>query len=194
MPGGAAFNAKLALAARKDPRMETPGVVNPDSAAVRSARRRVLLFRSVLWLVLTTVALLVFILVLGDVRRKNNALAQVTAHAAVYSERVGKDGTVPLNLEVDLSTFLAGQQVKAFHIEWLSRDDARLLRGSAQSIIVAHTVPLSQTLAPNGRAVVLFTDGKFDVTWMALSQFDAQWEAQQQEVERRAAEARNEPS
>ncbi|GAG12856.1 unnamed protein product, partial [marine sediment metagenome] len=95
--------------------------------AVKLSRRRTPVSRSVIILVVGTVALFVFILVQGDLRRRQRAMEQAHLHAAALAKRVGEAGALPLNLE-PLPT--PERKAKTYRVEQLSRRDARHLRKS----------------------------------------------------------------
>jgi len=169
-----------------------PGAVTTDSksgdAGPRDRRRRFV--RSVIFLTLCTAALLAIILASGDFRRRQRAVEQMRWHASVLTGRIGPGGLLPLNLEPDPTPErLSGM----FNIEWMPRDDARLLRGSGQRCAVAQTGPLLQVLGPEGRAVLFFDNGNFDAQWMTLDRFDDYFAKQQEEIRRLADRTPVEP-
>ncbi len=125
--------------------------------------------------------MLVFILAQGDLRRRQRAMEQAKWHAATLAERTGPGGALPLNLEPAAAP---RRRSPMFKIEWLDREEARLLRKRAEPYVAAQTVPLLQVLAPDGRAVILFQDGRFDVKWLTLSEFDARFAEQQRRIRR----------
>ena len=129
------------------------------------------------FLTVSTVALVVFILVLGDMRRKYTAVQLATWYADELTERLGGTQALPLNLKPDAAPEHA-RKVKKFDW-WLPREDARLLRGRPGRILVARTHPVNRSLAPNGRAVVFFTSGTFHTDWLARTEFDDVDAAQQ---------------
>lgn len=169
-----------------------PGAVMADSNRVgvgpRHRRRRFV--RSVVFLSICTAALLVVILASGDFRRSQRAMEQMRWHASVLTGRVGPSGLLPLNLEpAPAPERLSGM----FRIEWMPRDDARLLRGSGKRCAVAQTGALLQVLGREGRAVLFFENGDFDAEWMTLDQFDEQFAKQQAEIRRLAGQTTLEP-
>ncbi len=155
----------------------------PTTPPIRRHRVR---FTSLIILVVAALALLAFIGVLGDVRRQRNAVLQAERHAEVYAARAGETGTLPLNLE-PAKAEPAG--TKMISMEWLSADEARLLRKSAGRVIVAWTVAMVRALGQDGRAVIFFEDGRFDVEWVTLARFREIRAAQEAEI-RRLARAR----
>lgn len=120
-------------------------------------------------LVLAVLGLAAFILGLGDIRRQRYAMEQVRVHAAAFQRRVSESGTLPLNLEPE--TPPQGGE-KLIPLEWLDRESAGRFRGLPGPVIVVQTVPVLRTLGPDGRAVVRFDQGRFEVGWMTLKQFD----------------------
>ncbi|UCC31725.1 MAG: hypothetical protein JSU86_05485, partial [Phycisphaerales bacterium] len=98
----------------------TEPMVNAAEAEGRSARRRLSILRSVIVLAVATIALLVFILAQGDVRRRQRAMEQAQWHANGLAKRVGEAGALPLNLEPEPAP---GRRLEMF--ESLSRQEAR---------------------------------------------------------------------
>ena len=72
-------------------------------------------------------------------------------------------------------------------VEWLSPDDARVLRRSAGRVVVAQTRPLVRALGRDGRVAILFYAGQFAVEWIPLAQFEELQTAQMAEIRRLAA-------
>ena len=70
--------------------------------AVTPPRRRPPVRRSMVFLAIATIALVVFILILGDARRKRTALSRAAWYADTLSKQLGEGGTLPLNLELDV--------------------------------------------------------------------------------------------
>lgn len=143
------------------------GDSHATTSGVRHPPRRIL--RSVVFLLISTGALLIFIAFLGDWRREHNILAQLRKYAAKYSSRMGEGGALPLNLELDVPRDPRSRLIDA----WLSPNETRILRGSSRAILAAWTIRLPRLLGPNGRGVILFENGSFDVKWVPLGQFDA---------------------
>lgn len=148
-----------------------------------NARRRSI-FRSAFLLVLCTIVLFAFILFQGDIRRRQRTKDDAQSYASVLTARIGDTGALPLNLELPND-----HPPPSYPFEWLTRRDAHLLRRSTGRIIAAYSSPVTRILAPDGRTVVLFTDGHFDVEWMSLEEFDTAEAAQREEVKRLAAGA-----
>ena len=169
--------------------MDDPGTHKSQHAATASAPPRSSVFHSAIVLLLATLALVAFICMLGDLRRKNNAITRTRWHADAFARRVAGTDVLPLNLEPDVPPELRNQIIQ---VEWLPRDAARYLRSSQRRVIVAYTRPLPRVLGSNGRAVVFFQDGRFDVEWLTLSRFDGLFAAQQEEIQRLAAAAAEE--
>jgi hypothetical protein len=149
--------------------------------AVTSPRRRPPVRRSMVLLAIATIALVVFILILGDARRKRTALSRAAWYADTLSMQLGEGGTLPLNLELDVPP---EQRPELLRFQWLTREEVRRFRTSDKRVIVAHTRPIRQTLAPRGRAVVFFQAGTVDSGWLTLSEFDGLYTAQKAEHRR----------
>lgn len=138
--------------------------------------RRTGLHRS-LWLrVLTTVLLVAFVCLIGDVRRKRTATAQMDRYAQALNKQIGDSGVLPMNLDPTDVTEAAHQTID---METLSRSDVRCLRNRHEPILVAWTVRLVQVVGVNARAVVLFEKGLARASWMSLADFDRVWAHQQ---------------
>jgi hypothetical protein len=151
-----------------------------DATTVPTPTKSPPLLRSVVFLLLSAGALLIFIALLGDWRREHNILAQVEAHAAEYATRMSEGGVVPLNLELNVSRDPKSRLMDA----WLSPDEARMLRGADRRILAAWTVPMPRVLGADGRGVIFFELGRFNVEWVPLHQFDVLLAGQNAEVKR----------
>ncbi len=147
-------------------------------------RRRRSIRRSVLVLAVTTAALAVFTLGLGDVRRKRNVMDQACAHVEVLQQRVTEGGRLPLNLALP-----QGPQHGVYAVSWLSREDARLLRDSQQRVIVAETTQVHQSMGRDGRMSIYFENGRFDCEWLTVEAFAERLAAQQEVIRRLGAGA-----
>jgi hypothetical protein len=120
-----------------------------------------------------TLALVVFILGLGDWRRRNTAVSAVTEYARELSARLGDGRALPLNLDVSPEL-----QPRLRRLEWLTREEARRLRAEKTRLILAQTHEVRQYLGRNGRAVVFFDNGQFESTWVTTAEFDRLYTAQ----------------
>jgi len=154
---------------------------NAALSAPPAVRRRPQIVLLVVLLLVAAATLLVFIGLLGDFRRQGNALTQAKQQAAVYAGRSAGTGILPLNLEPEVGTESGAETIS---VEWLSAEEARLLRKSGSRVIVARTAPVVRALGRDGRAVVFFKDGRFDVEWVTLAEFEALRAAQQVEIAR----------
>lgn len=143
--------------------------------AVIQPRSRRSLLKSSIYLVLAFAGLISFILGLGDLRRQRYALEQARWHAANFQKRVGDGGLLPLNLEPPPPPSGASQMIA---LEWPDHAAASALREKSGRIIVARTVPITQILRRDGRAVIAFEKGRFDVQWLPLSATDPPLPAQ----------------
>jgi len=137
--------------------------------------------RTLLVLVVAACGLLAFIAALGDFRRQQNALAQLQWYAGTYEARMGNTTLLPLNLDPDVAP---ERQAKMIRTEWISPNDARILRGSSERVITTYSAPVPRALASDGRAVLFFEHGKFHVEWMDLEAFDQEMQAQQRLIDR----------
>lgn len=170
--------------------MDSPATFGAGSVESGPTRSRTPIHRSAIVLTVCTIALLAFIFVQGDSRRRQRAIDQLRRQAATLVERVGESGILPLNLEPDTDPT---QQSKAVRVDWLTRQDVRLLRKSAGRKIVVQTIPVRQVLARVGRAVIFFEKGRFDVEWLTLAEFDEQYAAQLDEIRRQSGDAHGDP-
>lgn len=160
----------------QQPAEKSPEFAHSASADLISARRKGVR-RSVFFLVVGLLALIVFIVVTGDVRNRGWALTYANEYAQQLQARVAADRLLPS----DLSAALAGGQAlkKMYRFEHLTPDQALALRDARRAIIVAQTIPVARRLAPDGRAVVLYEQGVFRAEWMTLARFDDLWATQQ---------------
>jgi len=149
---------------------ETVQRIEKRTAPLVSPASRRSLRRPIAFLAIASIGLFAFILGLGDVRRQRNALNQALWHAGVFQKRVGGARALPLNLEPEAPPEGATQMIE---LEWLDRSAVQRLRETGGSIIAAQTVPVLQVLRRDGRAAILFQDGRFEVRWLPLTQFNA---------------------
>lgn len=147
--------------------------------------------RTVLMLAMATGALLLFIIWQSDGRRRSIAMNQAQAYALRLSTRIGSSGLLPLNL--DPGTFSADTP-GTYRMEWLTRSQARLLRGAEGPVLAAQTFPVHQVLGATGRCVVVFENKRFSSRWVTNSQFDLLAAAAQDQLEKLAGQAETEPA
>lgn len=124
--------------------------------------------QSLIWLVLLAAVLLVFIGWLGDWRRRHNIDTLMTGQANVYASMTTDAGALPLNLKPTLPLDPSARLIEA----WVTADEARLLRGSTDEVLVTWTVPLVRALGRNERAVIVFHQGAYSVRWIPLAEFN----------------------
>ena len=166
---------------------DTEPTGNGEKPCAEIAARRRSVFRSAFFLVLCTIVLFVFILVQGDIRRRQRTVDDAQSYASVLTERIGETGALPLNLELP-----DDHPPPSCLFRQLNRRDTHLLRQSDERIIAAYSSPVTRVFAPDGRAVLLFTDGRFDVDWLSLDEFDRAQAAQREEIRRLATGAAKE--
>lgn len=156
----------------------TPAEPQPSAPPTRSGSsgRSV---RSILLLIVGVAALLVFISLVGDFRRKQNTMAQMEWHTGTYASRMGNTVELPLNLDPDIP---AARQALMIKVKWIDKNDARELRGYDGPIITTYSSAIPQALGSDGRAVIVFEKGKFRVEWMDVSAFDAAMKQQDARV------------
>lgn len=142
-------------------------------------------------LAVATIVLVVFILLLGDARRRRAALFQAEWYAAALSSRYGESPTLPLNLDIEPA---GRQQIGSRIFKRLTRLEARRLRHTDHAVMVVWTQPVRQVLARDGRAVIFFENGVFRFDWLSPAEFDEAHAAQQAELDRLTPKAGNEPS
>lgn len=133
------------------------------------ARRRDPLGRRLLWLALATVALVAFILMLGDSRRRGVALIRAAEYITQLQSRQGPGRSLPLNLAFEPDVPATSRPLR---FTWLSRDEAATLRKVSDPVLVAQTAPIRCHLRRNGRAVVFFENGDFRAAWLTLPVYD----------------------
>lgn len=155
------------------------------------AKRRRSIFRYALLLVVATGALILFILLLGDLRRESSALAQMKRYTGTLTARLGENRSLPINLEPDESPEPAS---RTYTFDYLSRDQAWLLRDRDKRTIVAQTLPVHQRLLFDGRVVVFFEQGRFTFEWLRMADFDKLYNVQVEELRQLARDAAAGPS
>ena len=148
-----------------------------------STARRSSLRHRLAVLVIASLLLMLFILLLGDFRRRDNAVKEMARLAEVLRERLGEGARLPLNLELPSR---ASDRAENQRMEFLSRDDARVLRDRPEAVLAAWTALIRRAVLPEGRGVVLFEDGRFHVKWMQADEFDRVLERQQRLIREHA--------
>ena len=156
-----------------------PSDSTPVSAGAPPRRRMIV--RSAGLLAFATIALVLFIVGLGDVRRKSVALEQVRTHADVLETRRQAVGALPMDLAPDTPP----DQLKATAgSEFLAPSEVRWLRNHPDRVWVFASKPVARILASDGRAVIFFQAGRFVVEWMTLAEFTHLSETQRELIER----------
>jgi len=154
----------------------------PGDWAAAGRRKRVV--RSLSLLAVATVGLILFIIVIGDLRRHERAFALAEAYIVQVSQRVGRQHALPLNLAFQVDE-KPGESIAARpKLEWLSRYEALLLRRSDRRVLAAHTQPILRRVMTDGRVVVFFEKGVFSSDWISLGTFERFVTAQTEEFER----------
>ena len=132
-------------------------------------RTRVSPARVGLMLIVAACALVVFIGLLGDVRRKRTALDQMRRYGESLMIRVGEAKLLPLNLEPDPARVDLRDAILMDH---LSAEEAQRFRAAAGPVIVAQTTALPTAVLPKGRAALIFQGGRFSVEWLTIDEFN----------------------
>ena len=154
----------------------------PDDTELAKRRKRVA--RTLTLLAVAAVGLILFILVMGDLRRHEAAFALAEAYIDQVSQRVGQQNDLPLNLAFRTAEELGKSAAVRPKLEWLARDEAWLMRRSDRRVLAAQTHPIRRRLMPDGRVVVFFEKGVFSSDWISLDVFDQFVAAQTEELER----------
>jgi hypothetical protein len=156
---------------------EPTNTIRPADAATR--RRKSLLTNAVV-LLLAAAALLCFIAVLADVRRVGNAMRHAAAQAEWYASRTQGTGVLPLNLDPNTAPGI-DRPIVAF--EWITTDQAMDLRTGGDPVLAAWSPPILRLFGADGRAVVLFDQGRFSTVWMSLADFESGQAVQRRRLE-----------
>lgn len=118
-----------------------------------------------------TIALMLFIVVLGDMRRRSVPLEQAAWYATKLTQRVGDLGILPSNLDVRS----AGSEAASLQrFNWLSREEVRALRSHEGRVMVAHSAPIQRILSPDGRVAVFYDTHAFHAEWLTEEGYIAQ--------------------
>jgi len=143
-----------------------------ETAPIRtdSVVRRASIGRRIFTLTVATIALVVFIILLGDVRRERVAVAQAQWFADMLHKQMGESTTLPVNVAPHA---VADDARRLAALDWLTRDEIRHLRNLPGPIIVAHTQPVPRVLLSDGRAAVLHESGKLQSRWVSSSEFES---------------------
>lgn len=124
--------------------------------------------RQLVVLAVATVALIGFILVMGDIRRKSAALTRAQSYAAELSGRMGESRTLPLELTSRRTPNIPSQ---TFRFESLSRDEAFRLRETVAPVMVAWTGSIRGDVLRPGRVVIFFEEQSFAARWLEEADF-----------------------
>lgn len=175
------------------PAIETKTVLRYGTSADRLVQRRRRIIRSLIFLIAASLALALSIMVMGDMRHYRVAMNAGRTYIDQVSQRVGQQRQLPLNLRFDESV---DDDATVFirNFEWLTRDQAYLLRRTKRRVIAAHSSPVRRWLLVDGRVVVFFQDGEFSLEWLSLPGFEAVWQTQSDEIGRLDRELREEDS
>jgi hypothetical protein len=138
-------------------------------------QRRRAVHRSLLLRGLAVVVLIVFVLAVGDYRRKHNGIDQAERYAAALRNRIGDSESLPLNLAPDSFEELRPSGVS---LDALSREEVQILRDRSDRILIAWSVRLLQVLNRNGRAVIYFDQGRITPQWVSEKEFQVRKAAQ----------------
>ena len=177
------------------PPTETKTVLRYATNDERLVRRRRRIIRSLFILLVATLALAICIIVMGDIRRHKVAMTAAQAYVDQVSGRVGQQRQLPLNLGLRDDTPPEASPVPLRNIEWLTRDQAWLLRRSERRVIAAHSLPIRRRFLEDGCVAVFFEGGRFNLEWMLLPDFDTAQRLQIEEIEHLEHELRKgEPS
>lgn len=118
-----------------------------------------------------TIALMLFIVVLGDMRRRSVPLQQAVWYATKLTERVGDLGVLPSNLDVRSA---GPETANLQRFTWLSREEARALRSHEGRVMVVHSAPIQRILSSNGRVAVFHDEHGFHAEWLSEEVYLAQ--------------------
>lgn len=166
------------------PPADTKTVLRYGRDDAEPAKRRKRVVRTLSLLAVATVGLILFILVMGDLRRHEGAFTLAESYIEQVSERVGQQHALPLNLAFRVEEKPGESAAGRPKFEWLTRDEAWLLRHSDRRVLAAQTQPILRRLMTDGRVVVFFENGVFSSDWISLDVFDRFVIAQTEESER----------
>lgn len=158
----------------------------PDDVALAKRRKRVA--RTLTSLVIATAGLILFILVMGDLRLNEAAFARAEVYIDQVTQRMEQPHVLPLNLAFRVDEELGESTAARRKFEWLTRKESWLMRGSDRRVLVAHTDPIQRRLMADGRVIVFFEKGVFGSEWVSLEVFDRLVAEQIEELERLARE------
>lgn len=137
------------------------------SSPIRPAKKKST-GKQLVGLAVATVALIGFILIMGDIRRKSAALTRAQSYAAELAGRMGESRTLPLELTSRLTPDIPSQ---TFRFESLSRDEAYRLRETAAPVMVAWTGCIRGDVLRPGRVVIFFEEQAFAARWLEETDF-----------------------
>ena len=100
----------------------------PDEAGLAKRRKRVA--RTLTLLAIATAGLILFILVMGDLRRNEAAFARAKVYIDQVTQRMEQAHELPLNLAFRVDEELGELPAARRKFEWLTREESWLMRGT----------------------------------------------------------------
>jgi|GEM_PF-2368480 len=168
----------------------TKTVIRFSNGEDRLLRKRRRIIRSVVVLVVATGALVAFILVMGDLRRYKVAMGMVDLYVDQVSVRIRQQRELPIDLSLHADKVTDAFSAASKNIEWLTRDEAWLMRQSDGPVMTAWTKPVHRRFLEDGRAVVFFEDGALQSVWLTPAAFEEAEKKQAAELARLNLEAK----
>jgi len=170
--------------ARIPPPLATRSPAEQRAATASVIARRRWAFRTTVMLSITAVALCFFVAWRRDrtvVQTQLDLLAQVVAK---LQPQVDQLGLLPASLPKELGELLS---------YYANDADRYYASQTSDPVIVAATPRVPLILMGEGRAAIIFHNGKMKVEWMNSHQFDTTWADQEQRIEQFEKKRRAQP-
>lgn len=162
-----------ARAARGLPPLEPRTPAEEQASLLRRTARRRWVFRTTTLLAMTAVALCFFVAWRRDqsvISTRLQMLAGPVAQLQAQVEQIGRLPAQPPEMAHEAFTY------------YLSDADRHYVSQTSDPAIVAVTAPVQLVLMEDGRAVIVYHQGKLEAAWMTVSRFDKVWDQQQKQL------------
>jgi hypothetical protein len=169
---------------RFNPSLEMRSPAERRAALASAVVRRRWAFRTTVMLSITAVALCFFVAWRRDRMIVQGQLDLLTGIIAELKPHVDQLGLLPAGLPEDLQKSLN---------YYASDADRYYVSKTSDAVIIAYTSPTALVLMGEGRAAIIFHNGKMEAKWMDAHEFDAAWADQEKRIEQFENERRAQP-
>jgi len=135
--------------------------------------RRRWAFRTVLILAISAVLLCLLVMWRRDETAKTGQLQSLAELAATLQAQVNELGRLPAIIP----------EPSLHNLDFYASDADRFYASRvSQPVIIAGTQPIHLLLTEDGRAVIIYQQGKIGAKWMTASEFEKAWDTQEAKI------------